>query len=135
MDAFEGQRGSRVEARYSPGRGDDEANLAARRGRLAGPEVVALQLAESPEHVRTDGVEARHQLCQLGVFAAAEACADLDHPRPPVLEPDLHVRRAALDPDRAARAVGQCEQALLCLGWEGRRVAVRNAHAEGRRGV
>src|SRR6185503_4966703 len=109
---------------------DHEANLADRRGWLARLQVVARQLAEHPEHVRPDGVEAGHELGQLRVLAAAEARADLDRPGLAVTHPHLHVRGPGLEPDREARLVRELEQRLLVL--EQRGVAVRDADAERR---
>ena len=133
VDAVERERRGRVEPDDAARLRDDEAHLADRRGRLAGLQVVAGQLAERPEHVRADGVEAGHELRQLGVLAAAEPRADLDRPGLAVAHPHLDVRRPGLEPDREARLVRELEQRLLVL--QQRRVAVRDADAERRRRV
>src|SRR5439155_4562364 len=116
-----------VQARDRPRLRDDEPHLTAGRGGLARAEVVLGQLAEGPQDVRPDRVETRDELRQLRILAAAEAGADLDRPRATVLDADLHVPGPALDPDRAARRVGEPEQLSLAIGREVRRVAVRDA--------
>ena len=83
MDAVERQGRRCVEADDPARLGDDEADLAAARNGLRALEVTARQLAERPEHVRPDGVEAGYELRELGVLPAAEPCADFDDPGTP----------------------------------------------------
>src|SRR5512132_1477574 len=133
VHAVERERGRRVQPDDVPGLVDDEAHLPDGRLRLAVAEVLAAQLAEGPEHVRPDRVEAGHELRQLRVLAAPQPRPDLDRPRLAVLNPDLDVRRPGLQPDRAARGVRELEDPLLLR--EARRVAMGDADAERRRRV
>ena len=86
-----------------PGRRDEEPGHGAADGAPRRTASRSLAASGSPERRgqrEPVQVDARHELDELGVVAAAEPGGDLEHLGPAPAEPQLRVGRAVLDPER-----------------------------------